>query len=191
MEGIRKLIRVLEVLFYAIIEGMFAFIFYGMLITMLSSNEELSDALFGWRAECIYCIIVLLFVVRNAIHRIKWYVCTHPTKVQCSHCHSISKVKRYGDDKCLNEPLTILIPRKIRFFNIRSDKIPFFEMALRPYLQLECPECGKKQIICPYCHEPIPQESVKCEYDKASRCPHCGKKIYTPVPLHKCKDNLL
>lgn len=136
MEGIRKTFRVLNVLIYALMEGAFAFIIWSILISIFSQYEFMSLAL-SWYgcAYDTYCILVLLFIVRNAIHRFKWYVGTYPTKARCSNCHYTSKVKRYGEDEYLNAPMTMYIPRGVRFFNIKSDKIPFFEMALRPYLR--------------------------------------------------------
>lgn len=182
----RKFFRVLKVLYYAILEGGLAFIFWNILLAILYHHEALSttSSLYKY-AWYTYSMIVLLFIVRNAIHRLKWYVCAYPTKLRCTHCNSTLKLTRYGEYQYLNAPFTIYIPRKVQFFHFVSDKIPFYEMALRPYLQLDCPECGEKQVICPYCHKPIPQELVKCQYDKPSKCPHCGKKIYTPTPIRE------
>ena len=69
-------------------------------------------------------------------------------------------------------------------------RILFYEIAYRPYLQLDCPECGEKQVVCPYCHETIEEESVNCNYEKPSVCPHCGKKIYTPVPAREWENGV-
>lgn len=194
MAGIRKFFRILKVLYYAILGGGIAFIFWGVFVSLILGIcgvlEETSDIyMYAWYT---YVVIVLLIIIRNAIHRMKWYVCAHPTRIQCHQCRKTVPVRRYGDERCLNAPFGIYVSRKIiQFIHPISDKIPFFEIFYRPYLQLDCPECGEKQVICPYCHEPIPQESVITLYDKPSKCPHCGKKIYTPVPLQEWEKELI
>lgn len=186
MEGTRKIFRILKVPFYAIIEAGVALVLWGVLLTILHKCGflERTSTCFS-HIEDAYAILVLLIILRNAIHRSKWYVCKNPTKIQCLHCHQSVPVTRYDEERCLNAPFTIYIPRGIHFLHIKSDKIPFYEIAYRPYLQLDCPECGEKQVICPYCHKPIQQDQVKCKSDKLSVCPHCEKKIYTPIPINE------
>ena len=194
MAGIRKFFRILKVLYYGILSGGIAFIFWGLFVLpILGICGALEDTsgrcMYAWYT---YVAIVLLIIVRNAIHRTKWYVCEHPTRVRCHQCRKPVLARRYGDERCLNAPFGIYISGKIiQLIHPVSDKIPFFEILYRPYLQLDCPECGEKQVICPYCHKPIPQEQVECHYNKVSICPHCGKKIYTPVPLQDFKDEVV
>ena len=194
MVGIRKFFRILKVLYYAILGGGIAFIFFGVFVSLILGIcgvlEETSDMyMYAWYT---YVVIVLLIIIRNAIHRVKWYVYKYPAKIRCPKCQKTVPVTRYNDERCLNAPFSLYVGgRYIAFIHPISDKIPFLEMAYRPYLQLDCPECGEKQVICPYCHKPIPEEQVECHYDKPSVCPHCGKKIYTPVPLQDWEDELI
>ena len=82
------------------------------------------------------------------------------------------------------------MPKIHKWFSFTEYRILFYEIAYRPYLQLDCPECGEKQVVCPYCHETIEEESVNCNYEKPSVCPHCGKKIYTPVPAREWENGV-
>lgn len=188
MEGIRKLFGILKVPFYAIIEVGIAGVFLGVLSALLH-NFDILDGDSFWEPYVYgaYMAIVLIIIVKNAIHRSKWYVRRNPIKVRCPQCHTIVPLTRYREERYLRDPLALYLPRGIRFFHLRSDKIPLFEILYRPYLQLVCPECGEKQLICPYCHEPIQEDQVECKYDKPSVCPHCGKYIYTPLPLQDCE----
>lgn len=180
MAKIRNIIRILEALIYTIMELGLIFVSWSMLLAIFDSFNIFTESLYLYYAWNAYAILGTLIVVRNSIHRIKWYVRTNPANVRCTKCNHIISATRYNENRYLNAPFAILIFD----FSFTKKLIYFYKIAYRPYLQLECPECGEKQVICPYCHEPIPQESVMTLYDKPSKCPHCGKKIYTPVPLY-------
>lgn len=136
----------------------------------------------------VYAFLVLLLIVRNAIHRFKWFVFTYPIQIRCPKCSTIVPLQRYGEQRYLDAPVTLYL--ETFRYQLKAQKSLFYMLAYRPYLQLDCPECGEKHVICPYCHEPIPPEFVVCKYEEPSLCPHCGKKIYTPVPLQD-RDNLI
>ena len=139
--------------------------------------------------SCVYILITPVLIGRNAIHRIKWYVLTHPSKVQCTQCHTTVPLSRYKEEHYLNSPISLCLP-KISDLRFTPYRVLFYEIAYRPYLQLDCSECGEKQVICPYCHKPIQEESVICKYDKPSICSYCGKKIYTPVPMREWEEGM-
>ena len=134
----------------------------------------------------MYAIGVIILSLRNIFHQFKWYIAKHPLRIECPKCHSEVKLSRYGEERFLNAPVVLYL-ETIRFQLIRIKQY-FYQIAYRPYLQLDCPECGEKQVICPYCHEVISQELVVCHYNKPTKCPHCGKKIYTPLPLQESED---
>ena len=138
----------------------------------------------------VYIIIALLLIVRNTIHRIKWYVRDNPDKMQCKQCHTSVFLSRYKEEHYLKSPISVVMPKIRKWFSFTEYRILFYEIAYRPYLQLDCPECGEKQVVCPYCHETIEEESVNCNYEKPSVCPHCGKKIYTPVPAREWENGV-
>ena len=124
-------------------------------------------------------------LVDLAINRIKWYILTNPSKRQCTQCHTTVPLSRYKEEHYLKSPISLCVPKISDFFRFTQYRVLLYEIAYRPYLQLDCPKCGEKHIICPYCHEPIQEEFVICNYDKPSICPHCGKKIYTLVPMRE------
>ena len=160
----------------------------GLAVLMLTSfiNKEV----FYWLVQSkIYAIVIIAIALRNAVHFYKWYVMSRPINIQCPQCNTISFLTRYGEERYLTAPVTIYI-ETIRFQLIRIKQY-FYLLAYRPYLQLDCPECGEKQVICPYCHKPISQELVKCDYKRSSKCPHCGKRIYTLLPLIESEDFLI
>ena len=159
-------------------------------LALLMATSFVSKKLFYWLSHregfIIYAIVVIAIALRNAIHFYRWYVRSHPINLHCSQCHTNVLLSRYKEQEVLSSPVRIYV-ETFRFQFIRL-KQNFYWIAYRPYLQLECSECGEKQIICPYCHEPISQESVECHYNKPSKCPHCGKKIYTTLPLQESDD---
>ena len=131
-------------------------------------------------------IVAILLVIKHAINYIRWYMCSKPAHTKCPKCRTDVPLTRYGEERFLSAPVTLFVDFDQLKSNMRTANMYFFKTTDRPYLQLDCPECGEKQVICPYCHEVIPPDKVKCYYDKPSLCPHCGGYIYTPVPL---KDN--
>ena len=183
MKTTRKILRVVEVIFFGIVDSLMAIIGYIILFTI-------TDNLPNW-IFYVYAVCASLWVIKNALHRVKWYVRQHPIKMQCPKCESEVSITRYGEERFLKSPVSVFLPRFHHAFNFTGYKILFYKIAYRPYLQLECPECGEKQVVCPYCHEPIQQESVNCQYDKPSKCPHCGKPIYTPVPVQDSEDMII
>ena len=144
----------------------------------------------SWGAN-VYVYIAVLLVLRNTYHRFKWYISHTPAHVGCPKCHTVIALTRYGEERWLDAPVTLYVNFGTFRYRLTQSLLPIYMIMYRPYLQLDCPECGEKQVICPYCHEPIPQESVITLYDKPSKCPHCGKKIYTPVPLQEWEKELI
>ena len=130
-------------------------------------------------AQYVYELIACLLIIVCNIHSTMWYVAKYPLSIKCPKCGTINHLMRYREEYVLTRghalyletPLVIMIDLKIRLYMI----------TLRPYLQLDCPTCHEQQVICPYCHEIIPKEYIRCTYNKPSKCPHCGKKIYTPM----------
>ncbi len=180
---IRKLLRIVEPLLFLAGGTIFAFVGWIVFAGIVGSRPI-------W-PHYVYAIVMTLLILRNFCHRYKWYVRSYPAKIRCYKCHTIVPLTRYGEKRYLKAPLSLYIPPLRKLFNPAGDNTPIYKMLYRPYLQLDCPECGEKQVICPYCHEPIPQESVVCKYDKPSKCPHCGKKIYTPVPVQDWDDAII
>lgn len=146
--------------------------------------DSLYDALLSYGGY-IYILASFFGVIRNTYHRVKWYVRAIPIHMRCLRCHTIVPLTRYNEDYYLKSPISICFPRISQLFRFVGYRVLYYKIAYRPYLQLDCPKCGEKQVICPYCHKPISQELVECKYDKPSVCPHCGKKIYTPVPMRE------
>lgn len=168
--------------------ALFGWIFLLFLLFVCKANV-LYNIFFSY-GFYVYGIIAILLIVRNAIHRVKWYVMDNPVKIQCTQCHTKVPLSRYKEKHYLNSPISISIPKISKLFRFVQYRVLFYEIAYRPYLRLNCPVCGEKQVICPYCHEPILEESVSCNYEKPSICPHCGKKIYTPVPMREWKGGI-
>ena len=193
MKEIRKILRVVGIIFWGVCDIMLAYVvvFFLSLLLFICNAETVYNALSSSLCGYVYGVVATLGVLRNAYHRSKWYVCTHPIKTLCCRCHNLVSITRYGEERYLNSPISFFVIPLSKQFNFTLYKVLFYKIAYRPYLLLDCPECGEKQVICPYCHEPIPQESVVCKYDKPSRCPHCGKKIYTPVPIQDWDDAII
>ena len=141
---------------------------------------------FHWLLFNICAIVVIAVALRNVIHFYKWYIKSHPIHLQCPKCQTMIPLKRCKEHEVLSSPVIIYL-ETFRFQLIRL-KNYFYWISYRPYLQLDCPTCGEKQVICPYCHEPIPKEKITFSYNKTSRCPHCEKKIYTTLPLQESDD---
>ncbi len=181
---IRPLAAVLDFLCEIII-GIVGWLFISFLIIMVIRNEAMYGIWMSW-GTYVYAIGVIILSLRNIFHQFKWYIAKHPLRIECPKCHSEVKLSRYGEERFLNAPVVLYL-ETIRFQLIRIKQY-FYQIAYRPYLQLECTECGEKQVICPYCHEVISQELVECHYNKPTKCPHCGKKIYTPLPLQESED---
>ena len=137
----------------------------------------------------IYAIVITAIALRNAVHFYKWYVKSSPINIQCPQCHTKVILRRYKEHELLSSPIILYI-ETFQFQLIRLKQY-FYLITYRPYLQLDCPECGKNQVICPYCHEPLSIDAIKCEYNKPSKCPHCGRRIYTLLPLQDCDKHLI
>lgn len=167
--------------------------FFGWLIIclllLICKADVLYNALLSYGIYA-YTVIIVCVIIRNTHHRVKWYVRASPSQIRCSRCHAIVPLTRYYDEQYLKSPISLSFPRMNQIFRFVGYRVLFYETMHRPYLQLDCHDCGKKQVICPYCHESIPQEAVECKYDKPSVCPHCGRKIYTPVPIREWKDSI-
>ena len=174
MEDIRKFFRIV---------GVFVRVLYGAMLTLVGLWVfSMAAAISGgnvfstWHSygKYLYLVMALLLVVRNTYHRLKWYVCARPIKIRCIKCQSIEHLERYGEKRFLNAPMKLYIESIGYQFKLVGQRIVLYEIFCRPYLQLDCQKCGEKQVICPYCHEVIPQEQVECHYDMPSKCPHCG-----------------
>lgn len=180
---LRKFERIIAAINYFI--STLAIGFAVILLTAFINKE-----LFLWLSQgvrfIVYAVGVIIVALRNAAHYYKWYVKSHPIDLQCSKCQTIVPLKRCKENEVLSSPIIIYI-ETFRFQLIRL-KNYFYWISYRPYLQLDCPTCGEKQVICPYCHEPIPKEKITFSYNKTSRCPHCEKKIYTTLPLQESDD---
>ncbi len=183
-----RVIKVAYLIIFDILLALFGWIFL-LFAFFVCGADALYNAFFSY-GFYVYLIVVFLLIVRNAIHRVKWYVLVTPAKMQCKQCHTSVCLSRYKEEHYLNSPISISIPKFSKLFRFVQYRVLFYEIAYRPYLQLDCPVCGEKQVICPYCHEPIHEESVSCSYEKPSICPHCGKKIYTPIPSREWETGM-
>lgn len=191
MRGTNHFFRAIGVVILAISD--IALAIFGWLILcvilFICKAEALYDAFLSF-GFYVYFVITFLIMLRNSWHRVKWYVKTYPIKIRCHKCHTIVPLTRYNEEEYLKSPISLCFPRPNQAFRFVGYKVLYYKIAYRPYLQLECPKCGEKQVICPYCHESIPQKLVECKYDKPSVCPHCGKKIYTPVPMREWENGI-
>ena len=123
----------------------------------------ISKELFYWLLQSIiYEIIITVIALRNAAHFYKWYVKSHPISILCTQCHVKMSLSRYKENDVLSSPIVLYI-EKFRFQVIRLKQ-------------------------CPYCHKPISQESIECHYASPTKCQHCGRKIYTTLPLQDSND---
>ena len=181
---IRKILRgivVLNCFIYDIAIGISVLI-VGLIIFNQFTEYDWSEMyLFYDLYVPIYLAIIFVLALINTYHRFKWYIRSSPIKIPCSKCHSTILAKRFQENRWLTAPKTLYV-ETIRFQFIRIKQY-FYLTVYRPFLEIECPECHEQQVICPYCHEPISEESVECYFDKPSTCPHCGKKVYSPLPL--------
>lgn len=139
----------------------------------------------------VYALTMICLIVRNAVHKFRWYILRSPIDIQCPNCRTSNPLTRYGEERLLTVPIAIYLNFRTLRYNLYRSKLPIYRSFCRPYLQLTCSVCGAKQVICPYCHEQIPQESVECFHDKTSLCPHCGKKIYTPLPPQDFDESIM
>lgn len=183
MMAIRKFLRICEVIWWAVSFVILALLGWIVLFVLIDSKTV-------W-PHYVYALVALVLVVRNIYHRVKWYVCAKPAKIPCPRCHANVALTRYREEKFLNAPLSLYLPKMKKIFVFTGYKQQFYKAWYRPYLQLDCPTCGEKQVICPYCHEPITQESVECHYDKPTRCPHCGQRIYSLTPVQDSEDYII
>lgn len=191
MKTTNKIFRVVKVAFLFVCDIIFAV--FGWLFLCFILFVCKADALYKVLLSSgvyVYAIIAFFIILRNTCHRVKWYVRTNIDHIQCTQCHAIVPLVRYKENNYLNSPISLCIPKINKLFRFVQYRVLFYEIAYRPYLQLDCPHCGEKQVVCPYCHEIIPQESIECHYDKPSVCPHCEKKIYTPIPIREWKDSI-
>lgn len=180
----RPLAAVLD-FFCEILLGVLSWLVITFIISEIIRDEMMYRMWLSWGIY-MYAMGVLTIALRNVLHQFKWYIRKIPSQINCPQCHAKVSLTRYGEEQYLNAPI-ILYLETFRFQFIRIKQY-FYLISYRPYLQLDCPECGDRQVICPYCHEPISQESIECHYDKPSKCPHCEKKIYTPLPLQESTD---
>ena len=177
---LRKFERIMTMI--SIFIGTLAIGFVILIIISFISKE-----LFYWLLQSIiYEIIITVIALRNAAHFYKWYVKSHPISILCTQCHVKMSLSRYKENDVLSSPIVLYI-EKLRFQVIRLKQYLYWIMY-RPYLELDCSECGEKQIICPYCHKPISHESIECHYATPTKCQHCGRKIYTTLPLQDSND---
>lgn len=186
MKVTNKFFRVAEVIYLAICDiilGVFGWLFLSFIL-FACKLDTLYHALLSYGGY-FYILAAFILIIRNIYHRVKWYVRANPVQMQCLRCHTIIPLTRYNEDHYLKSPISFCFPRINQLFRFAGYRVIFYKTAYRPYLQLDCPKCSEKHVICPYCHEPIPQNQVECKYDKPSVCPHCGKKIYTPVPMRE------
>lgn len=191
MKAANRLFRVAETICATIYDIALAiFCWLLLMIILFLCKVDVAYNMFLSYGIYVYSVLAFLVILRNVFHRTKWYVRNNPTKIKCIQCQAIVTLTRYDEEQYLMSPISFCIPRITQIFKFVGYQVLFYKTAYRPYLQLDCPECGEKQVICPYCHQPISQESVMCLYDKPSTCPHCGKKIYTPVPIREWKDSL-
>lgn len=168
-----------------ILLGIFGWLFISFFISEIIKDDIAYHFWLSWGIYA-YAVGVFAIALRNILHQFKWYIRNNPSEINCPQCREVVPLTRYGEEQYLRAPI-ILYLETFRFQFIRIKQY-FYWISYRPYLQLDCSHCGEKQIVCPYCHEVIPQELVECHYDKPSKCPHCGKKIYTPLPLQESND---
>lgn len=181
---VRKFFRIAAALIY-FLYGIGISAVIGIVIHILidlKCSQSVYDAWLSW-GTYVYMAMALLWIIKITIHHIRWYILTSPSHTKCPKCQTKVSLTRYGEEKFLSAPVTLYVGFDQVKSKMRNANMYFLKTSNRPYLQLECPECGEKQVLCPYCHEVIPPEKVKCYYDRPSVCPHCGKYIYTPLPL--------
>lgn len=142
---IRPLAAVLDFL-CEIVLGIAGWLLISFLIIMVIRNEAMYGIWLSWGIY-VYAVGVFAIALRNILHQFKWYIAKHPLRIECPKCHSEVKLSRYGEERCLNAPIVLYL-ETIRFQFIRIKQY-FYQIAYRPYLQLECTECGEKQVICP------------------------------------------
>ena len=186
--AIRRIIRPIAAaldFFCEILVGIFVMLIIPIFIHGCIKNETVYHNWLSWGIY-VYAAGVLIIALRNIFHQFKWYIKKTPSDMHCTKCHAVVPLTRYGEERYINAPIGLYL-ETIRFQWIRIKQY-FYRITCRPYLQFDCPTCGEDQVVCPYCHEIIPQNIVKCHYDKPTKCPHCGKKIYTPLPLQYSDD---
>ena len=187
--GFRKFLRFIELIYIVATNICLAVV--GLFLVTLLIDCTCSDAVCNmwnrWGAGVV-AIVAILLLIKHVIHYVRWYMCRKPAHTKCPKCKTEVPMMRYGEEKYLMAPVQLEISFGMSKARRSAYNLYFFKTTDRPYLQLDCPECGEKQVICPYCHEVIPPDKVKCYYDKPSLCPHCGGFIYTPTPLKDC-DN--
>lgn len=190
MKTTNKFFRAFGVVYWAICDLVLMAILLPFVSIMLYACKVNSSVYDAWLSYGIYAYIGIAFllVVRNTFHRIKWYVRAHPINIQCNKCHTQVPLTRYREEDYLKSPISFCIPKANQLFRFVGYRVLYYKIAYRPYLEVDCPDCGEKHVICPYCHDSIASESIECKYDKPSVCPHCGKKIYTPIPIQEWED---
>lgn len=191
MKKINKFYRIIVVVCLVLCEILLAMLYWLLLLCILFIFK--ADALYNAMLSngfYIYIVLASLVIIRNTYHRVKWYVRTNPISMQCTRCHTRVSLVRYNEGYYLDSPISVCIPRINQFCKFVGYKVLLYKTIYRPYLQLECPNCGEKQVVCPHCHEAIPLDQVVCKYDKPSVCPHCGKRIYTPVPMREWEGGI-
>ncbi len=191
MKATNKIFRYIKVAYLIVCDILLAIVGWLFLcfIFFVCRADTLYNALLSYGIY-VYILAALLLIVRNTIHRIKWFVLTHPSQIECPQCHTTVPLSRYKEEYYVKSPISLVIPKINKLFRFVPYRVLFYEIAYRPYLQLDCPQCREHQVICPYCHQPIQEESINCNYEKPSVCPHCGKKIYTPIPMREWEGGM-
>jgi len=185
-----KVLRVVVIVMLIICDILLAFIGWAFLafLFFVCQAEDIYEAFVSYGGFYVYIVIASVIIIISSYHRIRWYIYANPVKIQCFRCSSLVPLTRYNEERYLQSPISLCVPRAKMAFRFIMYRILFYTITYRPYLQLDCPTCGKKQVVCPYCHEPIPQEDIVTKYNTISKCPHCGRRIYTLLPMRDWDD---
>ncbi len=144
-------------------------------------------------SETIFAFIAIYLIadIITFVHEYKWFIRTHPMKRKCFKCGSEQLLTRYREEDYLTQKILTIGLNIPLVSDLSYMRICWYRKTLRPYLELNCTECEEKQVICPYCGKPIDAEQVESNYSHPSKCPHCEKKIWNPLPYKENQDVII
>ena len=134
MKTTNKIFRVVKVAFLFVCDIIFAVFGWLFLcfILFVCRADTLYNVLLPY-GFYVYILIAFVLIVRNAIHRIKWYILTNPSKRQCTQCHTTVPLSRYKEEHYLKSPISLCVPKISDFFRFTQYRVLLYEIAYRPY----------------------------------------------------------